>query len=62
MRTVIIRFLLDEPSTVDSNQMFHVDAYMLLSVAGDVEITELVDRNKGVHVMIPKALFAWVGK
>jgi acetamidase/formamidase len=25
---------------------------------GDVEITELVDRNKGVHVMIPKGLFA----
>ena len=34
------------------------DAYMLLSVAGDVEITELVDRNKGVHVVIPKRLFA----
>jgi acetamidase/formamidase len=33
------------------------DAYMLISVAGDVEITELVDRNKGVHVVVPKALF-----
>jgi acetamidase/formamidase len=33
------------------------DAYMLISVAGDVEITELVDRNKGVHVMMPKAVF-----
>ncbi len=33
------------------------DAYMLTSVAGDVEITELVDRNKGVHVMMPKAVF-----
>jgi len=33
------------------------DAYMLISVAGDVEITELVDRNKGVHVMLPKVLF-----
>jgi len=33
------------------------DAYMLVSVAGDVDITELVDRNKGVHVMLPKALF-----
>jgi acetamidase/formamidase len=33
------------------------DAYMLTSVAGDVDITELVDRNKGVHVMMPKALF-----
>ena len=34
------------------------DAYMLTSVAGDVDITELVDRNKGVHVMMPKAIFA----
>jgi acetamidase/formamidase len=33
------------------------DAYMLISVAGDVEITELVDRNKGVHVRLAKALF-----
>jgi acetamidase/formamidase len=33
------------------------DAYMLVSVAGDVDITELVDRNKGVHVMIPKGIF-----
>ncbi len=33
------------------------DAYMLISVSGDVEITELVDRNKGVHVMLPKAVF-----
>ena len=34
------------------------DAYMLTSVAGDVDVTELVDRNKGVHVMLPKAVFA----
>jgi acetamidase/formamidase len=33
------------------------DAYMLISVAGDVEITELVDRNKGVHVTMPKGIF-----
>src|SRR5215468_1768704 len=33
------------------------DAYMLTSVAGDVDITELVDQNKGVHVMLPKAIF-----
>ena len=33
------------------------DAYMLISVAGDVDITELVDGNKGVHVMLPKAIF-----
>jgi len=34
------------------------DAYMLVSVAGDVDVTEVVDRNKGVHVMVPKAIFA----
>lgn len=34
------------------------DAYMLTSVAGDVHITEVVDRNKGVHVLMPKAIFA----
>ena len=34
------------------------DAYMLTSVAGDVDISELVDDNKGVHVMMPKAIFA----
>ena len=33
------------------------DAYMLVSVAGNVEVTELVDRNKGVHVLMSKAVF-----
>ena len=33
------------------------DAYQLVSVAGDVAVTEIVDRNKGVHVTLPKALF-----
>jgi acetamidase/formamidase len=38
-------------------KMSREDAYMLISVAGDVDITELVDGNKGVHVMLPKAIF-----
>ena len=42
---------------VTTKGMTRDDAYMLVSVAGDVEITELVDRNKGVHVVIPKSLF-----
>jgi acetamidase/formamidase len=42
---------------VDQKGMSRDDAYMLISVAGDVEETELVDRNKGVHVVLPKALF-----
>jgi acetamidase/formamidase len=33
------------------------DAYMLTSVACDVEVTQLVDGNVGVHVMIPKSIF-----
>jgi acetamidase/formamidase len=33
------------------------DAYMLSSVAGDLHITQLVDGNKGVHMMLPKAIF-----
>ena len=33
------------------------DAYMLTSVAGDVDISELVDSNKGVHVMMLKSIF-----
>lgn len=42
---------------VSAKGMTRDDAYMLVSVAGDVEITELVDRNKGVHVMLPKKIF-----
>ena len=34
------------------------DAYMLASVAADLSITEVVDRNKAVHMSLPKALFA----
>lgn len=33
------------------------EAYMLASVAADLSITELVDGNKGVHALIPKAIF-----
>ena len=42
---------------VSAKGMTRDDAYMLVSVAGDVEITELVDRNKGVHVVLPKSVF-----
>ena len=37
--------------------MTREDAYQLTSIAGDVEITQLVDGTLGVHVMIPKRLF-----
>ena len=42
---------------VSEKHLSRDDAYMLISVAGDVEITELVDRNKGVHVLMPKSIF-----
>src|ERR1700733_6972313 len=34
------------------------DAYALISVACDVDITQLVDTKSGVHVMCPKNIFA----
>jgi acetamidase/formamidase len=38
--------------------MSREDAYQLVSVACDVDITQLVDGTVGVHVMIPKAIFS----
>ena len=42
---------------VAAKGMSRDDAYMLVSTAGDVDVTELVDRNKGVHVVLPKRVF-----
>jgi acetamidase/formamidase len=42
---------------VSEKHLTRDDAYMLSSVAADLEITQLVDGNKGVHAMIPKAIF-----
>jgi len=42
---------------MDEKHLSRADAYMLCSVAGDVDITELVDGNVGVHVMLPKNIF-----
>lgn len=42
---------------VDVKRMTREDAYMLVSTACDVRITQLVDGTMGVHVMIPKLLF-----
>jgi acetamidase/formamidase len=38
------------------------DAFMLASVAADLHITELVDGNKGVHMMLPKSIFVPIGR
>lgn len=42
---------------VQEKHLSRDDAYMLTSVAGDVDISELVDGNKGVHVMMPRKIF-----
>jgi acetamidase/formamidase len=42
---------------VEVKKLSRDDAYMLTSVAGDVAVTEVVDRNKAVHVTMPKAIF-----
>jgi acetamidase/formamidase len=47
----MIHYLMDE------KKLSQADAYMLCSVAADVNITQLVDGNVGVHVLLPKAIF-----
>jgi acetamidase/formamidase len=42
---------------VSERRLSRDDAYMLVSTAVDLRITQLVDGNKGVHAMIPKSLF-----
>jgi acetamidase/formamidase len=42
---------------VSEKHLSRDDAYMLSSVAADLNITQLVDGNKGVHASIPKAIF-----
>jgi acetamidase/formamidase len=42
---------------VEEKHMSRDEAYMLTSVAVDVDITQLVDGNVGVHAMCPKAIF-----
>ena len=42
---------------VDEKHLSRDEAYMLTSVAVDVDITQLVDGNVGVHAMCPKNIF-----
>ncbi len=46
-----IAFLMEE------KHLSRDDAYMLTSVAVDVDITQLVDGNVGVHTLLPKKIF-----
>ena len=42
---------------VETKGMSRDDAYMLESVAMDLMVTQIVDGTKGIHAMIPKAIF-----
>jgi acetamidase/formamidase len=42
---------------VQEKHMTRDDAYMLASVAADLHITQVVDGNKGVHMILSKAVF-----
>jgi len=53
--TLAVREMID--FLVTEKHLSRDDAYMLASVAADLHITELVDGNKGVHMMIPKSIF-----
>ena len=52
----MITFLSEQ--NADFPQLTRDDAYSLISVACDVDITQLVDTNSGVHVLCPKSIFA----
>ena len=47
----MIKYLMEE------KKLSQADAYMLCSVAVDVNITQLVDGNVGVHALLPKSIF-----
>ncbi len=40
-----------------SKELTRDDAYSLCSLAVDLRVTQIVDGNKGIHAMIPKAIF-----
>jgi acetamidase/formamidase len=42
---------------VEEKHLSRDDAYMLSSVAVDVDVTQLVDGNVGVHALLPKKIF-----
>ncbi len=47
----MVRFLMD------TRGLSRTEAYRLASIAADLRITQLVDGNVGVHMMIPKRIF-----
>ena len=54
--TLAVRDMID--FLVEQKHLSRDEAYMLTSVAVDVDITQLVDGNVGVHAICPKSIFA----
>jgi acetamidase/formamidase len=54
--TLAVRDMID--FLVEQKHLSRDDAYMLTSIAVDVDITQLVDGNVGVHAICPKNIFA----
>jgi acetamidase/formamidase len=42
---------------VETKKLSREDAYLLASAAMDLIVTQVVDVTKGIHAMIPKAIF-----
>jgi acetamidase/formamidase len=42
---------------VTTKKMDPYEAYSLCSLQADLRVTQVVDMNKGIHVMMPKAIF-----
>jgi acetamidase/formamidase len=38
------------------NNLTRNGAYMLCSLGGNLRVTQLVDGNKGIHMLLPKSL------
>ncbi len=53
--TLALRNMID--FLIQEKHLNRDDAYMLTSVACDMDVTEVVDGNDGVHIMCPKNIF-----
>jgi acetamidase/formamidase len=42
---------------VENKGLSRDDAFMLLSAAMDLQVTQIVDGTKGVHALLPKSIF-----
>ena len=42
---------------VETKGLSREDAYLLASAAMDLVVTQVVDGTKGIHAMMPKAIF-----